>query len=159
MDFYFRATVSAPSLQRRLETHQITILGRNAKTSISELSVSGTTPKTQESKDIEVLPSQDHEHAARTRTISTSKDLTAASGASLSYGGYQSTDIESRDDGASYVSEYEGMVKSLSMNPLQAVENESVEVESSVNSHYVLYKAKTLFILTLAPNYVNIFEK
>ncbi|XP_057315478.1 nonsense-mediated mRNA decay factor SMG8-like [Hydractinia symbiolongicarpus] len=126
-----RVKRAAPSLQRRLETHQITILGRNAKTSISELSVSGTTSQTQESKDIEILPSQDHEHAARTRTISTSKDLTAASGASLSYGGYQSTDIESRDDGASYVSEYEGMVKSLSMNPVQEVDNELVEVESS----------------------------
>ena len=77
----------APSLQKRLETHQITILGRNAKSSLSDLSI-GTVASQQPEETTNEKITEVEEAASnhRIRTISASKDLTATSGASLSYG-------------------------------------------------------------------------
>lgn len=141
-----------PTLQKRLETHQITILGRNANPAADQLSVTTTETDVNEKKQEEVEEPKDDttsELAERMRSISTSKDYVMTNEpASLSYNGYQSTDMESRDGdttsmveggGTSYYSEYEGMMqatKSLAINNKSSDEAvlEKTETESANTS-------------------------
>ena len=110
---FFAVVFLVPSLQKKLETHQITILGRNAKTNNTDLCLENSSQKTIPQVNETIESSLNESGSARLNSISTS--LAPSAEASLSYTGYQSADIETKEEneerGGSYISEYEGVAK------------------------------------------------
>lgn len=120
----------APTLQKKLETHQITILGRNSKPSTSELSLENSSQKSATAVENNETSINENETE---RGNSVTASVVNSAEASLTCSTYQSTDIEGRDEveekSASYISEYEGMVQATKTLALTNDEDGQLDTE------------------------------
>ena len=137
-----------PSLQKKLETHQITILGRNAKTNNADMCLENSSQKTIPQLNETIDSSLNESGSVRLNSISTS--LAPSAEASLSYTGYQSADIEAKEEneerGGSYISEYEGVAKATKTlaltnedEILSGVDVEKVKAEPEISVRFMYF--------------------